>query len=286
MKLLASLIFLSLSVVQPLLAQEVRSGVQLAVGPPPQRIISLMPALTEAVCLLGACEFLVATDRHSDWPASIQKLPKLGALDETSLEAVIRLKPDLILTHPGGRLNVRLKALGYHLVELRSDNLQDIRHALLDIERQLKLARPARASSLWEATQLAIQAQAKALALSSKTKVYIEVDSALYGAGPHSYLGELLTALGAQNIIAGDLGAFPKLAPEFVLAQQPDVIMQMHRGPSLAQRPGWNTLHAIKQGRLCQWTPEHLNILVRPGPRVAEASALMAACLQKNTRDR
>ncbi len=286
MRLLASLIFLSMTAVQPLLAQDVRPGVRLDVEAPPQRIISLMPALTEAVCLLGACELLVATDRHSDWPASIQTLPKLGALDDTSLEALIRLKPDLILTHPGGRLNERLKALGYRLLELRSDNLQDIRYALLEIERQLKPNRPMRASKLWEETQLTIQAQAKALALSRKIKVYIEVDSALYAAGPNSYLGELLTALGAQNIVASTLGAFPKLAPEFVLAQQPEVIMQMHSGPSLAQRPGWNTLNAIKQDHLCQWTLEQLNILVRPGPRVAEASALMAACLQKNKRDR
>jgi iron complex transport system substrate-binding protein len=282
MRFLASLLIFSLSTFQPSHGQEVRLGVEAT----PRRIVSLMPALTEAVCLLGACELLVATDRHSDWPATIQKLPKLGALDDTSLEAVIALKPDLILTHPGGRLNERLKALGYQVLELRSDNLQDIRHALLEIERQLKLTKPARAAKLWEETQLALQAQAKVLALNGKTKVYIEVDSALYAAGPSSYLGELLTMLGAQNIVASTLGAFPKLAPEFVLSQQPELIMQMHSGPSLTQRPGWHTLTAIKQGRLCQWPTEQLNILVRPGPRVAEASSLMAACLHKNKRDR
>jgi iron complex transport system substrate-binding protein len=282
MRFLASLLIVSLTAFQPSQGQQVRPGAEATA----RRIISLMPALTEAVCLLGACERLVATDRHSDWPAAIQKLPKLGALDDTSLEAVIALKPDLILSHPGGRLNERLKALGYPVLELRSDNLQDIRHALQEIERRLKLPQSGRAAKLWEETQGALQAQAKTLALNGKTRVYIEVDSALYAAGPSSYLGELLTMLGAQNIVASPLGAFPKLAPEFVLSQQPELIMQMHSGPSLAQRPGWHSLTAIKQGRLCQWSKEQLNILVRPGPRVAEASALMAACLQKNERER
>jgi iron complex transport system substrate-binding protein len=247
----------------------------------PQRIISLMPALTEAVCLLGACERLVATDRHSDWPDPVRKLPKLGALDDTSLEAVMRLKPDLILAHPGGRLNERLKALGQNLLELKSDNLADVRHALFEIEAHLKRTESPQAKQLWEQAQATIQAQAKVLGLSKKTRVYIEVDSALYAAGPKSYLGELLSALGAHNIVSAELGAFPKLAPEFVLSQQPDVIMQMHSGTALGRRPGWQTLNAIKEGRTCSWTTEQLNILVRPGPRIAQASALMAGCLQK-----
>jgi iron complex transport system substrate-binding protein len=247
----------------------------------PQRIISLMPALTETVCLLGACPLLVATDRHSDWPEAVRKLPKLGALDDISLEALIRLKPDLILAHPGGRLNERLKTLGLPLLELRSDNLQDIQQALSAIETRLKLPQAPRAALLWDEAQSAIQAQAKALRLNRNARVYIEVDSALYAGGPKSYLGELLNALGAQNIVPHDLNAFPKLAPEFILAQQPDLVMQLHVGPSPASRPGWQLLKALKAGRLCQWSSEELNILVRPGPRVAQASALMAACLSK-----
>lgn len=275
---LGGLACLCLGLVQPLdaLAEMPRT-----VGAP-HRIISLMPALTEAVCLLGACPLLVATDRHSDWPASVLKLPKLGALDDTSLEAVLLLKPDLILAHPGGRLNERLKALGAQVLELRSDSQQDIRDALFAIEERLKLQRPPRAAALWQEARLAIQSHAKRLALAKHTRVYIEVDSALYAAGPKSYLGELLAELGAQNIVPADLGTFPKLAPEFVLAQQPDVIMQMHNGPDLATRPGWQALHALRQGQFCKWGKADLNILVRPGPRLAEASRLMAACLERS----
>jgi iron complex transport system substrate-binding protein len=171
-------------------------------------------------------------------------------------------------------------------VELRSDNLQDVRHLLNEIERQLKITRgPATralsAAQIWDGAQENIRAQAKALSLSKNTRVYIEVDSALYAAGPKSYLGELLVALGANNIVPAHLTAFPKLAAEFVLSEQPDVLMQLHSESSLAKRPGWQSLRAVKKGRVCQWDAESLNILVRPGPRIAEASALMAACLQK-----
>ena len=287
MRLLAALLLCKVLLFEASLASGATPELPEALPRPqaaPKRIISLMPALTETVCLLGGCAHLVATDRHSDWPVSVQSLPKLGALDDTSLEAVIQLKPDLVLAHPGGRLNERLKSLGYRVLELRSDNLQDLRHALMEVEGQLKIAQSPRALRLWEEAQHAIQAQAKTLKLGTKPKVYIEVDSALYAAGPKSYLGELLTALGALNIVPSEFAAYPKLAPEFVLKQQPDVIMQMHSGPSFAQRPGGSALHAIQKKRLCQWSAEKLNILVRPGPRVGEASALMAACLRKFER--
>jgi iron complex transport system substrate-binding protein len=267
----------------------VGSSASLAISPSlsgsaPQRIISLMPAFTEAVCMLRACERLIATDRYSDWPASVKKLPKLGSLDDTSLEALIKLKPDLIVAHPGGRLNERLKALGQPLLELRSDTLHDVQHALFEIERHLKTKSEPSAAKLWESAQERIQTEAKLLSLDKQTRVYIEVDSALYAAGPKSYLGELLTALGGQNIVPNTLGAFPKLAPEFVLAEQPDVMMQLHSEASVAKRPGWHAMRAVQQGRVCQWGEESLKILVRPGPRIAEASALMAACLQKTKR--
>jgi iron complex transport system substrate-binding protein len=252
----------------------------------PERIISLMPALTETVCVLGACEKLLATDAYSDWPASVKQLPKLGAFDEISIEAIIRLRPDLVLAHPGGRLNPRLRSLGIPLVELPSDTLKDIHHALKTIGALVQADTGAGPSvdQIWNSAQQRLKHQARTLALKKPTRVYIEVDSALYAAGPNSYLGELLQGLGAENISPERLGAFPKLAPEFVLQQQPDIMMQMHAGVSPAYRPGWGQLKAIKAGKICQWDAEQNNVLLRPGPRLIEAIDLIAACLEKNKR--
>src|SRR4051812_47432960 len=64
---------------------------------PPQRIVSLLPSLTESICALGACSRLVGTDRYSNSPASVMSLPKLGGLDDAQVERIVALRPDVVL---------------------------------------------------------------------------------------------------------------------------------------------------------------------------------------------
>ena len=64
---------------------------------PPQRVISLLPSLTESVCALGACERLVGADRYSNWPESVQRLPKVGGGVDPNIESIVALRPDVVL---------------------------------------------------------------------------------------------------------------------------------------------------------------------------------------------
>ena len=70
----------------------------------PQRVITLLPSLGEIVCELKACDLLVGVDRYSNWPERVKALPKLGGLDDTQLEALVKLKPDLVLQRLRERL--------------------------------------------------------------------------------------------------------------------------------------------------------------------------------------
>lgn len=86
-----------------------------------------------------------------------------------------------------------------------------------------------------------------------------------------SFIGETLTRLGVKNIIPAKLGPFPKLNPEFIVRANPDVIMIGQRSvDSMGQRPGWAGMRAIRDNRLCVFTSEQSDVLVRPGPRMAE----------------
>ena len=90
-----------------------------------------------------------------------------------------------------------------------------------------------------------------------------------------------MTRLGAKNIVPAALGPFPKLNPEYVVRANPDVIMVSQRsGQGLEQRPGWAGIRAVREGRICRFNPDDSDVLVRPGPRMAEAARLMAQCLQ------
>ncbi|HMN56925.1 MAG TPA: helical backbone metal receptor, partial [Ottowia sp.] len=64
---------------------------------PPARIVSLLPSLTETVCALGACARLVGVDRYANWPPPVQRLPKLGGGLDPGVEAVVALRPDVVL---------------------------------------------------------------------------------------------------------------------------------------------------------------------------------------------
>ena len=61
-------------------------GVALELPRPPQRIVVMLPSLTEMVCELGACDRLVGLDDYSNWPAQVRGLPRLGGLEDTNVE--------------------------------------------------------------------------------------------------------------------------------------------------------------------------------------------------------
>jgi iron complex transport system substrate-binding protein len=111
-------------------------------------------------------------------------------------------------------------------------------------------------------------------------RVYFEANSGPYGASESSFIGETLTRLGVKNILPAALGPFPKLNPEYIVRANPDVIMMGQRSvDNLEQRPGWQGMRAVRAHRVGVFSAEQSDILVRPGPRMAEGARLMAQCL-------
>lgn len=247
---------------------------------PPQRIVSLLPSLTETVCELGACERLVGVDRYSNWPASVSRLPQLGGGIDPQVEAVVALRPDAVLVADSSRAVDQLRALGLKVVVLEPKNMADVQRVLGQVA--LLLGLPAdRAQRVTRRIDAAVSAAASSLPPRVRQlRVYFEVNSAPYGASEASFIGELLTRLGVRNILPAAMGPFPKLNPEFVVRAQPDLIMVGdHDARGMDQRPGWSGLRALRENRLCVFSPVQSDVLVRPGPRMAEAAGLMTDCL-------
>jgi iron complex transport system substrate-binding protein len=246
----------------------------------PKRIVSLLPSLTETVCELGECARLVGVDRFSNHPAAVLALPKVGGLDDTSVEAILALRPDLVLLSISSRLTERLEALGLKVIALEPKTHADVQRVLGTVAQVL--GRGDEARRVWNRIDGAIKHAAASLPPAARgMSVYYEVDSAPYAAGTSSFIGETLARLGARNIIPPELGPFPKINPEFVVRADPQLIMVGQRNaPGLPQRPGWSGMRAVKDKKICVWLPAESDVLVRPGPRMAEAAALMARCLR------
>ncbi|MET0350122.1 MAG: ABC transporter substrate-binding protein, partial [Rhizobacter sp.] len=101
-----------------------------------------------------------------------------------------------------------------------------------------------------------------------------------YAAGRSSFIGESLALLGLGNIVGPELGPFPKLNPEYVVRAQPDIIMAVDRSAAtMAARPGWSTVKALRDHRVCAFAPDRYELLIRPGPRMGEAALALADCL-------
>jgi iron complex transport system substrate-binding protein len=247
---------------------------------PPQRIISLLPSLTETVCALGACEKLVGVDRYSNYPPAVKALPKLGGLDDTNIEMIVALRPDVVLVSPSSRVSDRLAALGLKVVTLDAQSSQEVQHVLLTMGELLGVND---AQRLWRQIEAGVGAAAQSLPPSAKgMRVYYEVSSGPYAAGVTSFMGETLAKLGARNIIPASLGPFPKINPEFVVRANPQLIMLGARDAGgIYQRPGWDKIAAIRNRKVCVYSAEQGDVLARPGPRMAEAAQIMAGCLRE-----
>jgi len=255
-------------------------GVAVRLDRPPQRIVSVLPSLTEMVCDLGQCARLVGVDRYSNYPESVRSLPRVGGGLDPNIEAIVALRPDLVLLATSSAATDRLQALGIRVAALEPKNHADVKRVLLALGQVLGVSH---AAQRWQAIDGAVQAVARALPARMRgARVYFEVNDAPYAASESSFIGQTLAQLGVRNIVPGSLGPFPKLNPEFVVRGDPDVIMVGDATVAgMAQRPGWSAMRAIRLGRVCVFSAAESDTMVRPGPRLAEAAAAMARCLEQ-----
>ncbi len=254
-------------------------GVDVELPAAPRRIVSLLPSITESVCALGACSLLVGTDRFSNWPASVASLPKLGGIEDSKIERIVALKPDVVLVSTSERLVDRLEVLGIKVIVLDSDNRSQVKRTLVLLGRMLGAA--ATAEKVWADIERQTRAAAGRVPQALRGKrVYFEADSGSYAAGASSFIGETITLLGLANAIPAELGPFPKLNPEYVVRVQPDIIIAAQLNlADMPRRPGWPALRALKQRQTCGFPSHRYELLIRPGPRMGEAANLLSECL-------
>ena len=274
------LIGFSLAVFAESISVTDNSGVAVSFSKPPERVISLLPSLTESICALGKCSTLVGVDRFSNWPKSIKDLPKLGGMGDINIERIIQLKPDVVLLEKASPVIVRLNGLGIKTFSFDIKSISDEQRALQKLDSILGTSESAR---VWNQIEQEIKRASKQLPSKEKSiHVYFEVNPAPYAAGGSSFIGEILSQLNLINIIPESLGPFPKINPEFVVQVKPEIILLT--GSTVAdiqKRPGWSSIPAVSKNRICVFTAEQNDVLVRPGPRMGEAALIISQCIQE-----
>ena len=285
MKTFAALLIACLAALLPAHALQITDdrGVTVTFAHSPQRIVSVLPSLTEGVCALEQCHRIVGVDRYSNHPASVRSLPVVGGGLDPSIEAIVALKPDVVLLAASARVIERLESLGIQVLALEPKNHADVRRVLKKLGALLGIPDAVGADRLWRLIDAGVEAAAQSLSPQQKnTRVYFEASRGPYAAGEASFIGETLARLGVKNIIPAALGPFPRINPEFVVRANPDLIMVGSRNlQDMASYPGWSNISAVKAQRICVYSAEESDVVVRPGPRMAEAARIMAQCIAR-----
>ncbi|MCC7538059.1 MAG: ABC transporter substrate-binding protein [Deltaproteobacteria bacterium] len=249
---------------------------------PARRVVSLTPNTTEALFAIGAGGRVVGVSRYCDWPRDAARLPKVGGYVDPSLEAILALRPDLVVgaRGPSNRGVVdRLTESGIATYFPLDRSLEDVYALLLGLGD--RVGRSGAARTL--VTQLRRDRAAVDRALAGRHRPRTLL---VYGyrpivvAGPGGFADELLRAAGADNVVR-DGSAYPTISLERVEALAPEVIVEARfsaHEDSLTT-PEWHrlpTIPAVRDGRLVVLRDERL---IRPGPRVIEGVRVLASRL-------
>lgn len=245
----------------------------------PTRIVSLAPSNTEIVYALGAGADLVADTTSGNYPPAAASLPKVGGYGSVSIERIVSLRPDLVLA---GALDEAatvpaLRNLGLKVLVVDPHDLAGIYSSIEEIGKSL--GRESEARSLVARIKGEVAAVVEKVSGLPRPRVYWELSSDLWTAGPGSFIDQLIRLAGGTNIASGARRPWLQLSDETVIAENPQVIFLAEGGPgifahSVASRPGWADLAAVRDHRVV--VVKDLDLVSRPGPRVGEALRYIA----------
>ena len=253
----------------------------------PERVVSMLPSHTETLCALNACDKLIGVDTFSNYPEQVNVLPKLGGgltgvEGGPDVEAIVALEPDLVLVSEYGELAQLLEEAGLTVYSGSPQTVEET-FAFFDVVGEM-VDREAQAALLSGRVQGEIEAIAALTSRLPVKTVYYEIDPTPYSVGPESFIGVLLAKAGGETISPAELGDFPQLDPEFVVAADPEVIILSdapagESAATLAARPGWAELSALTSGQVYGLSDVQNDFVNRPGPRMADTVRLFASFL-------
>ena len=249
----------------------------------PQRIVSLSPSATEILYAVGAGDQVVAVDEQSDYPEGVPTTDLSGYTP--NLEAVLGYRPDLVVfADDAGGLAAGLDTVGVPSLQLPAPD--SIEGAYEQFEQAgVVTGHPDQARALVDTVRGQITDAVDRAGDAGTGKTYFhELDSTLYTVTSESFIGQIYGLFGLENIAdsASDAGAYPQLQSEYVVSADPDLIFlaDAQRGgaspESVAQRPGWSGITAVRDGQVHALNDD---ITSRWGPRIGELAQDIADIL-------
>jgi iron complex transport system substrate-binding protein len=258
------------------------------VSVPPKRIVSLAPSMTEIMFAMGLGDNIVADTTFCDYPAEAKKKPKIGGMSNPSLEAIVSMKPDIVvLTMDGNPREVddRLRGLKIRTFVWKARTIAELPQGIRDLGAALnfRVRADALANNIEKGVrQISEQRAARNNPLEEKKKaIFIIWPEPLIVAGPGTAIDDAMTLLGMENGASATKTTYPRYSIEEVIRRAPDVLfigkasgMDMS-AVSKGILKKLSSVPAVKTGAVCYVGDG----LYRLGPRIVPGIKELAACV-------
>lgn len=245
----------------------------------PKTIVSLAPSHTEILFSLGLGDKVVGVTEYCDYPEEAKSKEKVGSFTGVNIERIIELNPDIVFQFGPGdeEVNAKIRDAGIALLCYEPDSIDEVINLIESIGKMT--------NTQDEATKVVNDMKAKRDEIvnkvkdKEKVKVFYEIwDDPLMAAGPGSFMDELMTLAGGENIAGDAEGEYPQFDIEQLIERNPDVYLgakdsEEKTVESIKERPGFENINAVKNDRVYLLDP---NIVSRPGPRIIDALELVA----------
>jgi iron complex transport system substrate-binding protein len=246
------------------------------------RVVSLAPNLTEIVFAVGGGAQLVGRTSYCDFPPEAKSVPEVGDTTHPSLEALVAVKPQVVLVSTASQLEVFTQQLQNQNIAVFVTAPHDLEGVFRTIEQVGDiLGKRDQASTLLQTLRQRTSAVEQAVKDKPPVRVFFQLSAEpLYTAGHDSFVTDLMRRAGAASVTAELPGEWPKYSSESALATKPEAIILSTGGSMGAANSTVNEAlrqsPAVQQGRVYKINDDHL---VRPGPRAVEGLEEMARAL-------
>jgi iron complex transport system substrate-binding protein len=254
----------------------------------PARIVSMAPNLTEILFSLGLDESIVGVTQDSDYPPAATQRRTVGTFWQPNIEAVIALKPDLVVTlefEQQRNLAERLTRMGYKCLTLDISTVDDLFEAISAVAaatdreqhaRQVVAGMKAKIAAVWDATR----------GKDNVKVLWVVQQDPLRVAGRGTFINEMIDLAGGENAIGPTIHVYPPIGSEQIIASAPQVIiepamiggdLQEQQANAASYWKRYASIPAVANGRIYVIDGD---LVSRLSPRLADGIQAIAKCLR------
>ena len=218
------------------------------------RIVVLDPAVVEMVYLLGGEDKLVGIaklERSKIWPEEkTEKVESVGTFINPSLEKIIALKPDLVIEsfHSSDAIDKSLTSNNIEIIKIQANSIEDI---FKNFQKVAKiLGKEKEAEKIIAEKRQKIE-EIKKIDTAEKKGLFILAPTPMRVFGKGTLPNDIMEMLNIKNIAAGMEGMSPTLTPEYIIKENPDIILTFVKDPQeiVKANPQIKDISAIKNNK-------------------------------------